>query len=315
MSENVPDSPQNSDKPTLASPPQDMSADGVLGMEPLQAAEGSTGSIIVNSEGKADPLSGSADSKPARGNGKPKKPKLKRSYHPGYGKGKWDLEKVRKKGIRKYIEEEGTGRKVINPVWRALGIQYNPECAEFIIDRIREGEPLHRILERVNMPSYATLCQWMKKMKDFGEEIRAAKADAQFLENEKMGDSFKAMHADVELSDPKVANAKAALYKEEVGYKKWSMEKLAPKTFAPKPIVDNSVNIRQVSFIVETSGDKKKKEMSAASEHPIIDITPTATEAKVPAVTKVQVKSRGVGLGLAELIGEVEVNEEEVENV
>lgn len=241
--------------------------------------------------------------------GRVKKPRLKRSFRPGGNKGKWTLEKVRKRGVRKFVLDEETGKSKVNPFWRALNIQYNPECAEFITHRIREGEPLHKILERPNMPSYTTFCRWMKTMKDYGEEVRAAKADAQFLLNEKMGDGFVAMHNDIETADPKIANAKAALYKEEVTYKKWSMEKLSPKVFAPKPLIDNSVNIRQVSFVVETSSDKANKRIAAPIE--VIDVTPIEGEI-LPAKS---LKERNSGGSLSELIGETKPLEEELENV
>lgn len=242
--------------------------------------------------------------------GRIKKPKLRRSFRPGGNKGKWTLEKVRKRGIRKFVLDEETGKNKVNPFWRALNIQYNPECAEFIVHRIREGEPLHKILERPNMPSYTTFCRWMKTMKDYGEEVRAAKADAQFLLNEKMGDGFVAMHNDIETTDPKIANAKAALYKEEVNYKKWSMEKLSPKVFAPKPLIDNSVNIRQVSFVIETSSDKANKRIAAPIE--VINVTPVEEAEVLPMKS---LKGRNSGGSLSELIGETKPLEEELENV
>lgn len=169
-------------------------------------------------------------------------------------KSRWTLEKVKRRGVKKYTQDpNNSNRKIINPVWRKLAIVYSPECAEEIITRVREGEPITKICGQKGMPSYPTVCSWIRKVEGFGDDLRRAKSDAQLLIHDRMDDDFVKMHTDIEDKDPKIANAKATLYREQVGWRKWSMERLNPETFSPKMQIDQNVNIKQVSFIIETS--------------------------------------------------------------
>ncbi len=111
-------------------------------------------------------------------------------------------------------------------------VTYSPEIANIICARIAEGQPVTKIVKNPDMPSQATIYQWLKDKPEFAESYaRARKDQADTLASEIL-----------EIADEKVDGSdQAQRQKLRVDARKWIASKLKPKVYGDRHEIDLTV--------------------------------------------------------------------------
>ncbi len=111
---------------------------------------------------------------------------------------------------------------------------YTQEIADIVCKELSQGKSLRKVCLDDNLPSAATIFNWLAKNKEFLEQYTRAKESSSEALNEMLMDIGDQAIEHAESTDTKVSGAIVQAYKLKADNMKWYMSKVKPKKYGDK---------------------------------------------------------------------------------